>query len=282
MEPRPCTKRFTVWFGLPENRAEKRLVNNALMSATKAKPIRFYIGSCPDYSHNGQIYTHEGLGEGVPLLTQRHLECDRELFMALERNNFPFEAVIMIADVEAIDEIFSERFTSGDKFEFLRRCESSRRQTEAIFHTTEYGRYMRSSSFFMEFGMERFLDLQERYKAVLMDRYRIDGSFQMRIQMDILARSEMYRKMYPLKYNREVDRQTREAFLVERTLRTMAQYLTLGRLVGEKQDECFPMIIVHPTRNKYVFNERNRFLLPDDPPQPQPTIPIFEMKTKVY
>ncbi|KKQ37331.1 MAG: hypothetical protein US53_C0021G0012, partial [Candidatus Woesebacteria bacterium GW2011_GWA1_37_7] len=31
-----------------------------------------------------------------------------------------------------------------------------------------------------------------------------------------------------------------------------------------------------------VKNERNKFLLPGDGLQPQPTIPVFEMKRRVY
>jgi hypothetical protein len=267
---------------LPENKTEKRLLNLALRQATEEKPIRFYVGSCPDYSHNGQVYTHEGLGEGVPFLTQVHLEADLPILMKLEEARIPFQGVIMVADVEAVDEVFCERFTDRSEAEFLRRCKESIRNTSELLRGTGLDGKLRSSSFFEEFGRERFLYYQEAYREVLAERYRTNDSFLTRVNGDMYSRMEMYKRMYPFIFNENTSNGERDDFLVGRTLRTMAQYLALGRLVGEKTNECFPMIVVHPTRNKGVFNERNRFLLPDDGPQPQPTIPIFEMKRRVY
>lgn len=259
---------------MPGNKSEKRLLKIALRQATKEKPVRFYVGSCPDYSHNGEIYTHEGLGDGVPFLTQIHLQTDSYILGVLEENKIPYQFVVMIADVEAEDEIFCQRFTNGDKQEFMKRCHKSQERTTQLFKDLRLDRKLKSSSFFEEFGRERFMYFQEAYQKVLTQRISIDGSFNMRVTGDLIARREMYRHMYPGISDQD--------FLIQRTLRTMAQYLALGRLIGEKTNECFPMIIVHPTRNKGVFNERNRFLLPGDEPRPQPTIPIFEMKRRVY
>jgi hypothetical protein len=104
----------------------------------------------------------------------------------------------------------------------------------------------------------------------------------MRVEGDRLARNEMYRKMYPNIYSESVNSSERQDFLIGRTIRTSAQYLSLGRLVAEKIGGCFPVIICHPTKNISYFNDRNKFLLAEDGLQPQPTIPIFEMKRKVY
>jgi hypothetical protein len=257
-------------------------VNEALREATTDRPIRFYIGSCPDYSHNGRVYTHEGLGEGIPFLTQVHLDADLPIMMKLDAAKIPFQYVIMVADVEAVDEIFCERFTNGSEKEFLRRCGESSQKTSQLLRGIGLDGRLCSSSFFEEFGRERFLAFQEAYQTLLTERYETDNSFAMRVSEDLFSRMQMYRQMYPFVFNEKLVYEKRKDFLISRTLRTMAQYLTLGRLIGEKLNECFPMIIVHPTRNKGVFNERNKFLLSEDGPQPQPTIPVFEMKRRVY
>ena len=250
--------------------------------ASVGKPVRFFVGSCPDYSNNGEIYTHEDLGDGVPLLTRVHLQSDAGLLIALEELKVPYEYVIMVADVEAIDEVFCNRFTNGNEAEFLNRCKRSEQKTKDLLNKMGLGSKLRSSSFFGEFGRGRFMELQADYEKVLAVRLESDNSFRMRVLGDLIARSEMYRKMYPDNLFSGMTGNERTDFLIKRTLRTMAQYLALGRQIGEKQDECFPMIIVHQTRNKGVFNERNKFLLPGDGLQPQPTIPVFEMKRKVY
>ena len=138
---------------------------------------------------------------------------------------------------------------------------------------------MRSSSFFQEFGRDRFECYESAYKQVLAKSLAVDNSFCNRVTLDIVARMDMYRKMYGgVLIN--MGAADKDEFLVDRTLRTMAQYLALGRLIGESA--AHPAVIVHPTRNKGMFNARNKFLLPDDGPRPQPTIPVFEMKRRVY
>lgn len=259
------------------------MLKRHLQHATQDEPLTIYVGSCPDYSHKQGLYTHEALNGGVSLLTQTHLNENIELLEILDKSNIPYKYVIMIADVEATDEIFCQRFTNGDEEEFLARCEASRLQTEVALK--EHGRELslrgdlRSSSFFGEFGRERFMQFQRDYQQVLLDRYGKDSSFSMRVTGDTVARMDMYRKMYDSILKSMDDMETHN-FLVERTIRTMAQYLTLGRLIGESATH--PAIIVHPTRNKGMFNSRNKFLLSIDGSQPQPTIPVFEMKRRVY
>jgi len=267
----------------PRNKRETRRFRESVSEATTREPLTIYVGSCPDYAHKDGLYTHESLGGGVPLLTNYHLSYDQELINVLETHKVPYRLVIMIADVEAIDDIFAERFTGGDKEEFLARCYSSVDRTREVIQQRngEFGINGRiiSSSFFREFGEDRFMTCQHAYQEVLLERYRNDDSFRQRVKGDIVQRMEMYKKMYVGVIDR-MDIQEQEEFLVGRTLRTMAQYLTLGRLISEKSK--YPVIINHPTRNIGVYNERNKILLPGDAPQPHPTIPVFEMKFSVY
>ena len=270
----------------PKGKFEHRLLKYYLGHATQYKPLRFYVGSCPDYSHDGQIYTHESVGLDVPLLTKFHLGVEMPLLHGLTQLDIPYEYVVMVADVEAVDEVFCQRFTSGDEREFLARCNGSIEATRFEMANLKRQYYLdgslRSSSFFTEFGRDRFMKLQEEYKAVLADRCRQDPSFNTDVFRDLFARERLYRKMYPDVFGVGVDDEKRMVFLVGRTLRTMAQYLTLGRLISAEADSCFPVIIGHPTRNLGMFNARNRFPLPEDNLGQQPTIPVFEMKRRVY
>jgi hypothetical protein len=219
------------------------------------------------------------VGEGIPLLTRVHLENDTRILNILSENNIPYEYVLMVADVEAEDKIFCDRFTNGDKNEFLRRCSSSVNATKSHIENNYLSANIRSSSFYEEFGRERFLTYQINYQNLLSERYQDDSSFSMRVGGDVLARMDMYRKMYRGILG-DMESKVRTDFLVGRTIRTMAQYLTLGRLIGEGAK--YPVVLCHPTRNLGLFNDRNKFLLPEDGVHPQPTIPVFEMKKGVY
>src|SRR3989344_6064845 len=257
---------------VPEKKEEKRNFRARFIKVVKGKCLRFYVGSCPDYSHDGAKYTHECLGDGVPLLTRNHLEVNMELLRVLEREGIECEMVVMVADVEAVDEIFCDRFTSGDQAEFLARCDRSVRATQGVLPD---GR-IRSTSFFGELGSDRFLDLQGRYSAVLADRFERDGIFHNRVVTDTMKRADLYAKMYPQVFNNGMTMGQRYEFLMERTIRTMAQYLTLGRLIGGVEDPV--AIINHPTTNVNMYNSRGKFLLPeDDHRYPHPTVPILTM-----
>ncbi|RJR28211.1 hypothetical protein C4564_05925 [Candidatus Microgenomates bacterium] len=266
----------------PQNKKQKKALGKVLEGASIESPIAIYVGSCPDYSHENGLYTHQSVGENVPLLTQVHLGVDLEVVRTLEAASIPYEYVIMVADVEATDEIFCDKFAGGDQPEFLRRCMSSAHSTQEVLDQVKNANMLsgtlRSSSFFTEFGYQEFLDTQHAYESVLRQRYQEDSSFRARVDTDIVTRRQMYERMYDkvLRAN-HIDY---HQFLVGRDIRTKAQYLTLGRLIGSASENA--IIINHPTTNIGMFNDRNRYTLPGDGSRPQRTIPVFEMKTRVY
>lgn len=267
---------------LPINKGERRIFSNYLKKVDKENPLRFYVGSCPDYEHNGQYYTHGGIGGSVPLLTHKHLTAAQNLFSQLEDAKVPYEYILMVADVEAMDQVFCDKFTGGDQGRFLALCNRSVLATAEFirdnFSHLQYGQ-VRSSSFFSEFGQDNFMDYERRYKDLLHNNYQSNGSMRSRIYRDTYARIEMYRAMYDrvLPYMSTFER---EDFLIGRTERTMAQYLALGRLVGQRQNAS---IICHPTLNISMINDRNKLLLAEDNPLGvQPTVPVFPMNRRVY
>lgn len=264
----------------PRNKAEMKRLRSMLERVTPTNPLLIYVGSCPDYATREGLYSYEGLGDNVPLLTKTHVINDMPLLKLLDAYQVPYEYIMMVADVEATDEFFCQKYTGGDEGIFLERLASSTQKTQtyldATVQTEAYG-HMRSSSFFGEFGKDKFMNLQNAYKTILEERYAVDTSFRYRIDDDTSRRMDMYKKMYG--YTGQ-NYQEFFSFCAGRTIRTMAQYLTLGRLISESSDNA--VMINHPTRNIGVPNERNKFPLAGDGPQPQPTIPIFEMAQKVY
>lgn len=48
------------------------------------QPLEIYIGSCPDYTHNGTTYDFKSVNDGVPLLTVKQISANSALFNRLE------------------------------------------------------------------------------------------------------------------------------------------------------------------------------------------------------
>jgi hypothetical protein len=279
----PALQELTT-ISLPENKAQRALFERHLAQATPDRPLRIFAGSCPDYAHDGSQYTHEGISDDVPFLTEVHLRCDLPLLEVLDTYDIPYEYTVLVADVEATDTFFCERFTDGDRAKFMELCRGSMTKTGiALAHVKaakDLSGDLRSSSFFEEFGHGHFMDLQHAYSAVLAARYLEDERFSSRVTSDTAARMPMYRRMYPHMFRPEVSFLQRGDFLAGRTMRTMAQYLALGRCIGEHENS---VVISHPTTNKSTYNDRNKYLLPgDDPRVQQPIVPVLSMNTRVY
>lgn len=272
---------------LPQNKAEKKRLKISLDEATDEYPLAIYVGSCPDYSHKNGFYTHKYIGNRVPLLTRIHLKYAARVLSILADFGVPYKYILMVADIEVVDEFFCRKFTGGSEVEFVKRCLGSMQSTAKLMsrlrqrHLFPDSDGIISSSFFTEFGREIFLGLQKEYQEKLQNQYDCNSTFAQRVRSDIIARMELYHTMYTEVLNgRGYLTSEEENFLVGRTIRTMAQYLTLGRLIAAASPHA--VIINHPTKNITVFNDRNRFLLPGDGPQPQPTIPVIQIQRKVY
>ncbi len=267
---------------LPINKKQKKALSQSLQNATVGSPLTIYVGSCPDYSHNNGLYTHENVGSGVPLLTRVHADIDKNLLMSLDSSNIPYEYVVMVADIEAIDEVFCNKFTQGSREEFMARCmassQASHQYLDNLAQENGLKGKVRGSSFFAEFGFEKFIQLQEQYTTVLDERYTTDDSFRMRVNSDIVKRMQMYNKMYDTVLP-SLDYKARQDFLVSRDIRTKAQYLALGKAIIDKTKHS--LVINHPTTNVGLINDRGKFQLPSDPTC-YDAVPVFEIHQKVY
>lgn len=272
----------------PKNKAEKKVLLSHLENASDHNPLTLFAGSCPDYSHVEGKYDHRGLGGEVPLLSQVHIHHDLPLLKILEEAKIPYRYILMIADVEALDSIFCETHTGGEVDRFLDLCRSSQHHTAEVLQgmkdTLGLGGELVSSSFFEVFGREIFMHYQEAYSALINGKLDVD-SFQgssntrNRVNTDTHSRQHLYRKVYRTTLPR-IPRDEQWDFLMSRTVRTMAQYLTLGRLIRKKTPH--PVIINHPTTNAGLYNDLNKFVLEEDSLVSVPSVPIFEVTKAVY
>lgn len=154
----------------------------------------------------------------------------------------------MLADTEALDEYFANRYTNGSVDEYLEKCTASVTQTDQYLN--EYRQAyptgsFTSTSFLNQFGPELLAE-EESYAQQLAGR-RAAGELG-RVEKDIERRTGLYNTLY----GPEVE----HGFLVERTIRTMAQYLALGKLVGCDPQSC---LIVHDTVSASLFQDINRY-----------------------
>lgn len=66
------------------SKKDKRKIGQRINHALKSEePLEIFVGSCPDYSNDGNVYTFETIGDGVPLLSQRQLISSEALFASL-------------------------------------------------------------------------------------------------------------------------------------------------------------------------------------------------------
>lgn len=76
-------------------------------------PAHLYVPVCPDYSHNGSVYTYQGLGCGLPLLYSKHRPFLDQVLEILPQA----EVTVLLADHEAGLEDFRVRLgVSQEKF----------------------------------------------------------------------------------------------------------------------------------------------------------------------
>lgn len=251
------------------------------MSPENKLPLLIFAGSCPDYSHKDGKFTFENLNSGIPLLTIKHLAKDMSLFMNIAKHKKVFYA-ISIADCEA-EPYFVDKFCAGNRDLFLERCGDSCLATQSYIKSEYPNQPLICTSFFKLFGEERFCFLESEYKKLLHSQYFSDIKFKKRVDNDIQSRASLYKNTYGV-YLEKLDNIKLNEFLVDRTIRTMAQYLTIAECLRQMARDgiYFPIIISHPTVNLGLYNETDKFLLSDQKSIERFTIPTFVFNDRIY
>lgn len=216
-----------------EHSRHRRMVLKIARALSVERPT-IYAPCCPDYSHDGQRYNFRGLGSGVSLLAEKHLEFLAERVSPL----LPRARIIfLIADQEADD---PDLVTAAgiSHAEFMRRIQLS---LDALrVRTAAYG-------WEAGFMTEQIPGLREQ-EAMFAQALRSDQAKSARIQTETLARSPMYRMIRP---NMAVPQ------MLERTIRTAAQYLIMGELAARQN----ALICNHTTTNLAWYGETGAALL---------------------
>lgn len=261
---------------LPEGKKQKTALLGSFAKQIMGiddSEFTIYIGSCPDYSYdiNSSRYTHQNLGEDIPLLTQLHTDALRKFIPILNQQGINFNVMVLIADVEATDEVFAKKFSNGKQEEFIEKCNRSMEASQKLFQK-EFGQTVKSSSFFTEFGQNRFMLLQQSYQDKLTKLCRENPGFLDRVMLETQMRENLYRQMYTDQFEILPGDELRQ-FLIERSIRTMAQYLTLGELVRQKPSA----VISHRTVNFGLYNEQSLMNNPDSSP-----LPVLILNKAVY
>lgn len=214
--------------------------------------VLFFPG-CPDYSHNDSRYTFNNLGDSLPLIAANQIRSGQLLVDTLQAFGIPHQALFAVADCEAED-YFAARYTHGDKTEFLHRCYRSAEMVGTKAQEAFGDTPVNSTTFIKLFPS--FPELEEAKKQELRLSYQRDPRYRSQIDQDISSRDRLYRIIYPGQNH---------DFLVERTLRTQAQYQILADLLITNIPNT--VMIIHSTVNRRSFSIKG--------------IPVFKMSGKL-
>lgn len=166
---------------------------------------------CPDYSHEDGMYTFRGLGNGVSLLTQKHIVFLRGLQKLLPE----LHPIILLADLEAEDEALC-RAVGVSREEFTGCLSETLVATRKA--VTSYGWEVCPMT-------EVIPDLRDREAGEAKWISSAPG-FVQRIKTETASRMSMYRMISPSASVPE---------MMMRTVRTAAQYVALGRFAKERR-----------------------------------------------
>jgi len=212
--------------------SHSRAMINRIGITLLQKSFTVVAPSCPDYTHMNGKYNFNGVGTGLPLLSQLHISFLDTLVDQLPNANYE----IVVADQEAEDLALCAR-TGITQSEFLERIHQSIKTTNA--HLVDRGWKVSAMT-------TRFPDLR-RLEQEVAEEITNDKDLCNRIRSDTIARSNMYRSIGVRNFE---DMQLR-------TIRTASQYGALARIAAQEQI----LICNHETVNLGWYNRYNAAVL---------------------
>ena len=189
--------------------------------------------ACPDYTHSNGVYTFKGINGGVSLLAQLHIKFLQQVTAIIP----DCKVTILIADHEADDDALCQAI-SKDRVEFAKLIGQSVEKTSLA--VKEFGWSAQAMTTVIPDLVAR-----EEYNMKLI---RSSPQFEARIRTDTAARMKMYR---------QINRNFTVPEMIERTIRTAAQYLAMGEVAVEKQI----IICNHSTVNLCWYKEAGTAVL---------------------
>lgn len=182
---------------------------------------------CPDYTHEAGQYTFRGLGTGVPLLAELHLMFLSQVIEVLPQAT----VIIMVADQEAEDTVLAVACGVSPN-EFRERIHGS---IQSIRERV-VGLPIRVCA------MTDVMPTLTSDEQAVAEWIRQTSQFRSRIDSEACQRAKMYRRIVSgLTWKQ----------MRERTIRTAAQYVALGRFANAQQ----MLICNHTTTNLSWYKE---------------------------
>lgn len=212
--------------------SRSRQMMQRIGSVLLTEGLRVIAPACPDYAHKDGQYTFRGIGGGVPLLVElqiRFLERISQLIPDLK-------ATILLADHETDDQALCAA-VGKSREEFLCLVNESILLTQA--RVDKHGWEARAMTSLIP-------NLVCREKEEI-EKIRADSNLGFRIASDTIFRRKMYLKIASF---------TAEE-MVERTLRTAAQYRVMAQFV---RDSNF-LVCNHSTVNLVWYREAGAAVL---------------------
>lgn len=189
--------------------------------------------ACPDYSHENGCYTFRSVSGGVSLLANLHIDFLRQVQEIVPQA----QITILLADHEAKDPALCRAIGVNQKEFSTLIAQSVRSTAQKVF---DYGWQVLPMTTLIS-------DLEER-EAENIELIRNDPRYKQRITSDTIARMDMYRQI-------SHDFSTED--MTERTIKTAAQYLTMGQFVVSRNF----IVCNHSTVNLCWYKESGATVL---------------------
>ncbi|MBI2575500.1 hypothetical protein HYV82_06470 [Candidatus Woesearchaeota archaeon] len=243
------------------------LVRTVSANLAAKRPVQIMAPSCPDYKHDGSVYTFGGLGDDVSLLGTYQIEFAERFLPILDMHGIPYDLSVLTADIE-IEDDFTLTVNNVRHEEALRRVRATISATgeylEALI-TPQNGSKVRSAGFTDEFG--DFSARQEQYEAHIKNAMENDAKFRKFVNEVHEGRSGLYERLYHRSSLSE---------LLPRTIRTMAQYAALGDIARSRN----AIITSHRTLNVPAYN--NPKLALEKPCGTLIRVPVLNFDRRIY
>lgn len=211
-----------------EGSRHRRMVLKIARALSEEHPAIF-APCCPDYGHNGNTYTFQGVGRGVSLLAECHIEFLEHVSRLVPEAHI----TLLLADQEADDEEIVHAI-GVDRTSFLDcirgSLERMRERVQALGWDVRY----------MTEAIPELRAAEAAFAQKLMGRDTEQG----RLRSDMLARIPLYQRINPLMSTTE---------MLRRTARTAAQYVALGEAIARTHG----IVCNHTTTNLSWYGETN-------------------------
>ncbi|MBI2141735.1 hypothetical protein HYU16_04925 [Candidatus Woesearchaeota archaeon] len=245
------------------------LAENIAQSFASGGKLKIFAPSCPDYKHDGSTYTFGELGNGVSLLGLYQIEFAEKLLQLLDVHGVPYDYIVLTADIEVEDDamLAKNRVTKMEAIEKVKGTIKETGEYASGLLMPQNGSTVRSVGFLQEFN--GFPESQRRYEVLIGQLQTSSAAFRKGLEHLHEGRLGLYSRLFPGANQAELHN------LMPRTIRTMAQYATLGQLAREQN----AVITSHRTLNIPAYNNPKLFL---GRPEDYRRVPVFNFDRGIY